>query len=104
VLDGATYLLLVLILLFRFDLPRANALKVLLLVTTTLVPIALFAQRGDIWWKEGLLLSAGSILGGYLGARLSARPQARLWVFRVLVAVILLELADLGVHYFKPFV
>jgi uncharacterized protein len=104
VLDGATYLLLVLILLFRFDLPRANALKVLLLVTTTLVPIALFTQRGDIWWKEGLLLSAGSILGGYLGARLSARPQARLWVFRVLVAVILLELADLGVHYFKPFV
>ena len=38
VLDGATYLLLVLILLFRFDLPRANALKVLLLATTTLVP------------------------------------------------------------------
>src|SRR5258707_308540 len=31
VLDGATYLLLVLILLFRFDLPHANALKVLLL-------------------------------------------------------------------------
>jgi uncharacterized membrane protein YfcA len=104
VLDGATYLLLVLILLFRFDLARANALKVLLLVTTTLVPIMLFSQRGDIWWKEGLLLSAGSILGGYLGARVSAQPQARLWVFRLLVAVILLELVQLAVHYFKPFV
>jgi len=104
VLDGATYLLLVLILLFRFDLARANALKVLLLVTTTLVPIMLFSQRGDIWWKEGLLLSAGSILGGYLGARMSARTQARVWVFRTLVAVILLELVHLGVHYFKPFV
>ncbi len=78
VLDGATYLLLVLILLFRFDLPHANALKVLLLVTTTLVPIILFTQHGDIWWKEGLLLSAGSILGGYLGAKLSTHPQARL--------------------------
>jgi uncharacterized protein len=41
VLDGATYLLLVLILLFRYDLPHANALKVFLLVTTTLVPIAM---------------------------------------------------------------
>jgi len=104
VLDGATYLLLVLILLFRFDLPRANALKVVLLATTTLAPIVLFSQRGDIWWTEGLLLSAGSVLGGYLGARLSARPPARLWVFRILVAVILLELVQLGVHYFKPFV
>ena len=104
VLDGATYLLLVLILLFRFDLPHANALKVLLLVTTTLVPIVLFTQHGDIWWKEGLLLSAGSILGGYLGARVSAQERARSWVFRTLVAVILLELAQLGVHYFKPFV
>src|ERR1700736_3578937 len=91
VLDGATYLLLVLILLFRFDLPHANALKVLLLVTTTLVPIVLFTQHGDIWCKEGLLLSAGSILGGYLGARVSAQERARSWVFRTLVAVILLE-------------
>jgi uncharacterized membrane protein YfcA len=104
VLDGATYLLLVLILLFRYDLPRANALKVLLLVTTTVVPIVLFTTRGDIWWKEGLLLSAGSALGGYLGARLSAHVQARIWVFRALVAVIVLELVQLGVHYFRPFV
>jgi uncharacterized membrane protein YfcA len=104
VLDGATYLLLVLILLFRYDLPRANALKVLLLVTTTVVPIVLFTTRGDIWWKEGLLLSAGSVLGGYLGARLSAHVQARIWVFRALVAVIVLELVELGVHYFRPFV
>lgn len=104
VLDGATYLLLVLILLFRYDLARANALKVLLLVTTTLVPIILFTQRGDIWWKEGILLSVGSILGGYLGAKLSAQPRARLWVFRVLVGVILLELVNLSIHYFKPFV
>ncbi len=73
-------------------------------MTTTLAPIILFTHRGDIWWKEGLLLSAGSILGGYLGAKLSAQPQARLWVFRILVAVILLELVHLGVHYFKPFV
>jgi uncharacterized membrane protein YfcA len=94
----------VLILLFRYDLPRANALKVLLLVTTTVVPIVLFTTRGDIWWKEGLLLSAGSVLGGYLGARLSAHVQARIWVFRALVAVIVLELVQLGVHYFRPFV
>jgi uncharacterized membrane protein YfcA len=72
VLDGATYLLLVLILLFGYDLPHANALKVFLLVTTTLVPIALFARAGNIWWTEGLLLSVGSLVGGHFGAKLSS--------------------------------
>lgn len=100
VLDGATYLLLVLILLFGYDLPHANALKVFLLVTTTLVPIALFARAGDIWWTEGLLLSAGSLLGGYFGAKLSSLESARNWVFRILVAVIILELVHLGIQYF----
>jgi uncharacterized membrane protein YfcA len=63
VLDGATYLLLVLILMFHFDLVHANALKVLLLVTTTLVPIAMFASAGNIRWSEGLTMSAGSLAG-----------------------------------------
>jgi hypothetical protein len=100
VLDGATYLLLVLILLFGYDLPHANALKVFLAVATTLVPIALFARAGSIWWTEGLLLSAGSLVGGYFGAKLSSYEQARTWVFRILVAVIVLELIHLSIHYF----
>jgi uncharacterized membrane protein YfcA len=100
VLDGATYLLLVLILLFGYDLPHANALKVFLLVSTTLVPIELFARAGNIWWTEGLLLSAGSLLGGYFGAKLSSLESARIWVFRILVAVIILELVHLGIQYF----
>jgi len=100
VLDGATYLLLVLILLFGYDLPHANALKVFLAVTTTLVPIVLFARAGNIWWTEGLLLSAGSLLGGYFGAKLSSQAQARTWVFRILVTVIVLELIQLSIHYF----
>ena len=52
VLDGATYLLLVLILLFRFDLPRANALKVLLLSLVVLIfceiaPKTIALQRAE---------------------------------------------------------
>ncbi len=100
VLDGATYLLLVLILMFGFDLPRANALKAFLGVATTLVPIAMFAHSGSVQWTEGVVLSAGSIVGGHLGARLSGHARARIWVFRLLVAVILLELVHLGARYF----
>jgi uncharacterized membrane protein YfcA len=100
VLDGATYLLLVLILLFGYDLPHANALKVFLLVATTLVPIAMFARSGNVRWTEGLLLAVGSLLGGYFGAKFSSHAKARLWVFRILVTVIVLELIHLGIHYF----
>src|SRR5262249_9228394 len=99
VLDGATYMLLVLILVFGFDLPRANALKALLGVATTLVPIALFASSGEVRWSEGIALSAGSLVGGHLGARLSSHDSARLWVFLLLVAVILLELVHLAARY-----
>jgi uncharacterized membrane protein YfcA len=103
VLDGATYLLLVLILMFRFDLVHANALKVLLLVTTTLVPIAMFASAGNVRWADGLLMSTGSLAGGYLGAHLTMQERAKFWVFRILVAVLLLEIVHLGIQYGAPY-
>jgi uncharacterized membrane protein YfcA len=104
VLDGATYLLLVLILIFRYDLVHANALKALLGVATTLVPILMFAGHGSIRWPEGLLMSAGSIVGGYFGARLTMHERARFWIFRILVAVLLLEIVHLGVQYGAPYI
>lgn len=104
VLDGATYLLLVLILIFHYDLVRANALKALLGVATTLVPILMFAGHGSIRWPEGLLMSAGSIAGGYMGARLTMHERAKLWIFRILVAVLLLEIVHLGVQYALPYI
>ena len=104
VLDGATYLLLVLILMFHYDLVHANALKALLGVATTLVPILMFAGSGSIRWPEGLLMSAGSIAGGYLGARLTMHERAKFWVFRILVAVLVLEIVHLAIQYCAPYV
>jgi hypothetical protein len=104
VLDGGTYLLLVLILMFRFDLVHANALKNLLLVATTLLPMAIFVDAGNVRWTEGLLMSAGSIAGGYVGARLTMHERAKFWVFRILVAVLLLEIVHLGIQYGAPYI
>jgi len=103
VLDGNTYLLLVLMGMMHFDLPRANALKVLLLVVSCVVPVAMFCWSGSIWWTDGLILSAGSIAGGHYGARLSLHENARRWVFRLLVLAISLEVVHLGVSYVAPF-
>jgi uncharacterized protein len=103
-IDGATYLLLVLVLLFHYDLVHANALKVLLGFLATLVPIVMFAGHGSIHWPVGLAMSAGSMCGGYLGARLTMHAQAKFWVFRILVAVLVLEIIHLGIQYVAPFI
>jgi uncharacterized membrane protein YfcA len=104
VLDGATYLLLVLILMFHYPLIRANALKALLSVPTTLVPILMFAGHGSIRWPEGLVMSAGSVAGGYIGARLTMHERAKYWIFRILVAVLVLEIVHLSIQYAAPYI
>src|ERR1700723_3953177 len=104
VLDGATYLLLVLILMFHYDLIHANALKALLAVFTTLVPILMFAGHGSIRWPQGLVMSAGSVAGGFIGARLTMHERAKFWIYRILVAVLVLEILHLGVQYVAPFI
>jgi uncharacterized membrane protein YfcA len=99
VLDGATYLLLILILVCSYALPQANALKMVIVVATTLVAIAMFWSEGDIRLGEGVVLSIGSIAGGHFGAKLSSHQAARKWAFRMLVLAISLELVHLGWHY-----
>lgn len=99
VLDGATYLLLALTLAVGLPLARANAVKSLALVASTLIAIMLFANHGDINWKIGAILGAGSIAGGLLGARLAASENAKRWIFPLLVIVIVAELIHLFIHY-----
>ena len=61
----------------NYDLPQANALKVLLIAVTTLVPIAMFASADDIFWTAGAFMSAGSLLGGHVGGQALGVTRAR---------------------------
>jgi uncharacterized membrane protein YfcA len=99
VLDGATYLLLALTLAVGLHLTPANAIKSAVLVPTTLVAMIVFAYRGDINWTLGAIMGVGSIVGANLGARLATAPQARRYVFWLLVVVITAELVHLFWHY-----
>jgi uncharacterized membrane protein YfcA len=100
VLDGATYLLLTLVLAVGVPLLGANAIKSVVLIPTSLVALALFAAKGNMDWTLGVVMAAGSIAGGLLGVRLAVSEGARRWIYRLLVVVILAEVAHLGVHYF----
>ena len=99
VLDGATYLLLALTLAVGLPLVHANAIKSAVLVPATLIAMFVFAYKGSIDWGLGVIMGAGSVVGGLLGARLATSPQARKWVFWLLVVIICAELVHLIVHY-----
>ncbi len=104
VLDGATYMLLALVLAVRLPLLHANALKTLALVPTTLIALGLFAADGAVDWGMGASMGVGSVAGGALGAGLAASVKGKTWIFRLLVVVIAAELVHLGVQYFWQYV
>lgn len=100
VLDGATYLLLALIVFVRLPLVKANAYKNLAILATSLIALSIFSWEGDVNWEIGGIMAIGGVAGGYLGARVALNSVAKVWTFRLLVTVILLELVHMGIQYF----
>lgn len=100
VIDGATYLLLVLVLGLRLTFVQANAYKNLVLAVTSAMAVALFAVDGHIDWALGLMMGLGSVVGAYLGAKLAMHHLAKIWAFRMLVTIIVLELINMTLNYF----
>jgi uncharacterized membrane protein YfcA len=99
VLDGLTYLLLLLVLLVGLPLAAANAIKTFVAIPTAIVAMAVFSYKGSIDWRIGAAAGVGSVLGGYLGARFASAPGAKRYVFYLLVTVLSAELVNLAIHY-----
>lgn len=91
VLDAATYLLVSLVLVGRVPLVQANAIKVVLIGAASLASLLVFIAHGQVDWSRGLPLMLGSILGGWLGASLALGPHARLWIYRLLLLALSVE-------------
>jgi hypothetical protein len=71
----------------RYDLVRANALKMAITASLTVIALAVFVLRDQVLWIPGLLLSAGTVAGASLSVKFAiAVPQAVLkWVLFVMV-------------------
>ena len=69
---------------------KANAVKILLVFTYTVVAaLPVFIWHDQIRWREGLVLGAGTLVGGWAGTKLQLRAGAKLvrWMVVVTVAV-----------------
>jgi hypothetical protein len=84
---GVGFLILAVTTLAGFDLVRGNALKALVILCFTVLSLTLFATQGEVDWTLGLLLAAGSALGGWFGARLTVLKGHR-WVRGVVTAAV----------------
>jgi uncharacterized membrane protein YfcA len=77
------------------DIHAMNALKTVMGFVINGVAVVAFVVAGAIYWKEGIVMIVGGILGGYLGAHYAQKvPQVWIRAFVVLVG------AGMTVYFF----
>jgi len=86
---GVGFIVLALTTYIGLDLVRGNAIKVLSILVLIIVSLSLFAWQGKVDWITGLVLGAGTLLGGQLGVRLTILKGHRWLRIVVTITVIL---------------
>lgn len=81
------FLLGVLVLVVGYDLVRANAVKVLIVMIFTIFALAVFVRNGQVDWGIGLVLASGNMLGAWMAARMAVDKGAA-WVRKILIGTI----------------
>lgn len=76
------------LLLHRFNINKTNYYKVSITLVYTLAALAIFYWKGNINWFFGLVMSAGTSLGGWLTSRWSVTVD-EVWMKRLMVSLIM---------------
>lgn len=73
----------------RYDLVRANALKVAITAALTLIALAVFIARDQVLWVPGLLMACGTVVGATLSVRFAITVPQRVlkWALFTMVLV-----------------
>jgi len=80
----------------RYSLIDSNIIKLVVVFLYALPVLLIFVWSGDVAWMPGLLLAIGQAFGGWLAARFALEhPQAKVWIRRLLVIMILAVIVKL---------
>jgi len=73
----------------RYDLVRANALKVACSLAFTAIALTIFIINDQILWIPGLILAVGSVAGAYLAVKITINlsQKALKWILFVMTIV-----------------
>jgi uncharacterized membrane protein YfcA len=88
------FLLAGLVLSVGYDLVRANAVKVVIILLFTISALVVFVLNDQVWWGMGFLLAIGNSLGGWVAAKMAVERGAA-FVRWLLIAVIVVSAASL---------
>lgn len=92
------FLLVGLVLGAGYDIVRANAVKVAIVLALTFAAFMVFWANAQIEWLPGLVCGVGNMIGAWLGTHFAVRKGA-VWVRWFVVVVVLLSAAELlGVY------
>lgn len=81
----------------RYDLVKANALKLLCSLGFTFVALAIFISQGQVNWFYGLILSVGFIAGAIIGVKLALKASPKTLKIAVFVLTLVACAAAYGV-------
>lgn len=79
-----------------FDLLKANAIKVFIVLFYTLIALGIFIYYDLIDWQTGLILSCGNMAGAWIGTHLSIKWGAKYIRYILLAALALVALKLTG--------
>ncbi|MCC6753111.1 MAG: sulfite exporter TauE/SafE family protein [Saprospiraceae bacterium] len=80
----------------KFPVVEANALKIVMVTSYTVIALPIFHFAGLVDWKIGLPIAIGQSFGGWITAhKASTLPNAALWAYRMLVAIMVFTLFKL---------
>jgi len=88
------FLLAGLVLGVGYDLVRANAVKVLIVLCFTVFALSIFLINGQVQWSVGLILAVGNMLGAWVAARMAVARGAS-FVRWLLIGVVTVSAARL---------
>ncbi|MDM8160529.1 sulfite exporter TauE/SafE family protein [Labilibaculum sp. K2S] len=81
-----------------FDLVKANAIKVFIVLLYTPFALGIFIMNGQIDYKIGFILAAGNMIGAYIAANFAVSLGAKFVRYILLTVIIFASLKFLGVY------
>jgi hypothetical protein len=77
-----------------YDLVKANAIKLFIVLVYTIFAIVIFIFHDQIDWLSGLMLACGNMLGAWIGVKFTMKGGAKLvrYVLIVVLALITVKL------------
>jgi uncharacterized membrane protein YfcA len=90
------FFLAAMVLLARYNLIEANAVKIFVVFIYTIFILIIFQWRGLIDWKIGGIIAIGQMTGGYLTAHYASKfKSAEIWAYRLLVIIVVWAILSL---------